>query len=85
MPYTEDDALNKPAHEQPTDVRSVLVCLYELSELVNESLYILYTPTKQSRYEKVLSIHNQYLMWYASLPSALRRGQDSTPAVFALL
>lgn len=83
-PYTDDEGCFEPAYEQPTNICSVFVCFCELSELISKSSYLLHCPKEPIPSKEVLALHTHYLLWYDSLPPALRRGQDFTPAVLAL-
>ena len=84
IPYTGHRGCFEPAYEQPTNICSIFVCFCELSELIFESLYLLHGSQEPISSTQVLAIHTRYLLWYDSVPPALRRGQDFTPAVLAL-
>lgn len=62
-------------------MRSVYKCFCELSELVHQSLYILYSPGRPLTSRDLLGIYTQYLNWYDSIPEVLRLGHNFTPAV----
>jgi hypothetical protein len=66
---------------QPSNVRSVYKTFCELSEIVHNSLYTLYTPGTHVTGKKLLRVYTQYLSWYDSIPTALRLGHNFTPAV----
>jgi hypothetical protein len=69
------------ACQQPSNVRSVYKCFCELSELVHQSLYILYSPGRPLTSRDLLIIYTQYLNWYDKIPEVLRLGHNFTPAV----
>jgi hypothetical protein len=81
LPYTDRGAPEVRSANQPSNVRSVYRCFCELSELVHQSLYILYTPGRHLTSNELLTIYTRYLNWYSSLPEALRLGHNFTPAV----
>ena len=66
---------------QPSNVRSVYKTFCELSEIVQDSLYLCYTPGTQLTAKRLLAIYSRYLNWYDAIPSALRLGHNFTPAV----
>lgn len=81
IPYTDDGAPLHQSCEQPSNVRSVYKCFCELSELVHQSLYILYSPGRPLTSRDLLKIYTQYLNWYDRIPEVLRLGHNFTPAV----
>ncbi|KAI0391897.1 hypothetical protein F5Y17DRAFT_385159 [Xylariaceae sp. FL0594] len=81
VPYTDDGAPLQRSCEQPSNVRSVYKCFCELSELVHQSLYVLYSPGRPLTSRDLLSLYTQYLNWYDSIPEVLRLGHNFTPAV----
>lgn len=42
---------------------------------------MLYCPGKNVTSHKLATVYHDYCKWYATLPSALRLGQNFTPAV----
>ncbi|KAM0325029.1 hypothetical protein ACHAQA_007565 [Verticillium albo-atrum] len=81
IPYTDDGAPLQRSAEQPSNVRSVYKCFCELSELVHQSLYVLYSPGRPLTSRDLLSLYTQYLNWYDRIPEVLRLGHNFTPAV----
>ncbi|KAK4119353.1 hypothetical protein N657DRAFT_659105 [Parathielavia appendiculata] len=81
IPYTDDGAPLQRSCEQPSHVRSVYKCFCGLSELVHQSLYILYSPGRPLMSRDLLTIYTQYLNWYDRIPEVLRLGHNFTPAV----
>ncbi|KAH6949602.1 fungal-specific transcription factor domain-containing protein [Fusarium avenaceum] len=81
VPYTDDGAPLQRSYQQPSNVRSVYKCFCELSELVHQSLYILYSPGKPLTARELLNMYTQYLNWYERIPEVLRLGHNFTPAV----
>jgi hypothetical protein len=80
VPYTDKGVVQMKAN-QPSNVRSVYKCFCELAELVQQSLYTLYTPIRPLDAQEVTSVYTRYLNWYNDLPSSLRLGKNFTPAV----
>lgn len=66
---------------QPSNIRSVYKTFCELSEIVHQTMYTLYTPGNLVTGKKLLDIYTKYLNWYDLIPTALRLGQNFTPAV----
>lgn len=83
-PYSEDNIRFGSIYQQPTNITSIFFSYIGLSEIINESLYLLYSPGERITSEQVLAIHVRYLKWYTSLPLALRRGEDFAPAILVL-
>ncbi|QPC59847.1 hypothetical protein HYE67_002078 [Fusarium culmorum] len=67
--------------EQRSNERSVYQCFCELSKLIHQSLYLLYSPGKPLTARGLLSIYTEYLDWYDRIPEVLRLGHNFTPAV----
>ncbi|PBP21844.1 fungal specific transcription factor domain-containing protein [Diplocarpon rosae] len=67
--------------EQPSNVRSVYKTFCELSEIVHQSLYLLYTPGKPVTSRNLNKIYTAYIRWYAAIPDTLRLGTNFTPSV----
>lgn len=72
----------QPLCEQPSNIRLVYKCFWELSELVHRSLYILNLAGRPLKSHELLDNYMRYLQWYDRLPEALRLGENFTPAVF---
>ena len=83
-PYVDDDIECGSIYEQSTNICSVFVCFCELAKIINKSLELLHSPRQNISNAKILAVHAQYLHWYESIPSALKHGQDFTPAVLTL-
>ncbi|TVY75969.1 Nitrogen assimilation transcription factor nit-4 [Lachnellula suecica] len=81
VPYTDDGAPFARSCTQPSNIRSVYKTFCELSEIVHNSLYAFYTPGSNVTGKKVVDLYTQYLNWYDSIPTALRLGENFTPAV----
>nr|CEG03766.1 unnamed protein product [Fusarium acuminatum CS5907] len=67
--------------EQQSNERSVYKCFCELSELVHQSLYLMYTPGKSLTARGLLNTFTEYLSWYDTMPDVLRLGHNFSPAV----
>lgn len=83
-PYAEDNVRFGSIYLQPTNITAIFYGYIGLSEVINEGLYLLYSPGQRITSEKVQAIHVRYLEWYASLPHELRHGEDFTPAILVL-
>jgi hypothetical protein len=81
IPYSDNGSPLIKEASQPSNVRSVFRCFAELSELVHQSLYALYSPGRTLTSSEVISVYFRYINWYSSLPEALRLGRNFTPAV----
>ncbi|TVY43752.1 Nitrogen assimilation transcription factor [Lachnellula subtilissima] len=81
VPYTDDGAPFERSCTQPSNIRSVYKTFCELSEIVHQTMYTLYTPGSPVTGKKLLDVYTKYLNWYESIPTALRLGQNFTPAV----
>ncbi|RDW66969.1 hypothetical protein BP5796_09718 [Coleophoma crateriformis] len=81
IPYTDDGAPLERNCMQPSNVRSVFATFCELSETVHQHLYTFYSPGNNVNSKELLDIYTKYLSWYDEIPSALRLGQNFTPAV----
>ncbi|PQK08989.1 hypothetical protein BB8028_0001g10600 [Beauveria bassiana] len=80
IPYVDGNAHLLP-FIQLSNVRSIYRCFGDLSELVHQSLYLLFCPEETLTATTLLQNYHQYLDWYDQLPEALRLGYNSTPAV----
>jgi hypothetical protein len=69
------------SYTQPSNVQSVYRTFCELSEIVHESLYTLYTPKEPTTAQSLLRIYHKYLRWYDAIPTVLRLGHNFTPSV----
>jgi hypothetical protein len=67
--------------EQKSNVRSVIRCFAELSELVHQTLYLLYSPDGSLSASTLLNTYTKYLEWFDEVPRALRLGHNFTPSV----
>ncbi|KAK3336356.1 fungal-specific transcription factor domain-containing protein [Cercophora scortea] len=97
FPYTDDgEGMSPPAPSlfkksnqttgewssvQPSNVRSVYKCLCEISELVHQSLYILYSPGMPLVGQDLLDNYQRYLDFSDSFPDVLQLDVHFTPAV----
>lgn len=81
IPYTDDGMPLSRNCRQPSNVRSVYQAFCELSELVQATLYVLYTPGRPTSSRDIVGVYTKYLNWYNALPEALRLGRNFTPAV----
>lgn len=81
FPYTDEGAQSQRAAHQPSNVHSIYRSFSELSELIHDGLYTLYSPRDELRSQGLVEIYTKYLKWYGQLPDALRLGYNFTPAV----
>ena len=66
---------------QASNIRSVFDSFCELSKVVHQSLYDLYSPVVATTSRGLLNIYIKYLNWYDHIPEALRLSVNFTPAV----
>src|SRR5271154_812979 len=81
IPYTNNVLPVEQNLHQPSNFHSVYKGLCELSNIIHDSLHTLYTPKRALVSRDILKVYTKYLYWYDSFPVALRRGENSTPAV----
>lgn len=81
FPFTDDGTQLPQTHVQPSNVRSVYKCFCELTELVHETLYILYTPGRRLMSRDIVKLYTKYLGWYDNIPEVLRLGHNFVPSV----
>ncbi|KAM4066780.1 fungal specific transcription factor [Hirsutella rhossiliensis] len=79
--FTDEGVALDGLREQTSHVRSVFKCFCELSELIHDALYVLFSPVKAPPRGDVLKIYTKYLNWYDLVPDLLRLGHNSTPPV----
>jgi hypothetical protein len=80
-PYPDNSLPVEQDLHQPSNFSCVYKGLCELSNIIHDSLHTLYTPKRALASREILKVYTKYLYWYDSLPVALRRGENSTPAV----
>lgn len=66
--------------EQQFNLQSIYQCCCELSELVHQSLYSLYSPGRPFTATDLSSIYARYMAWYGQVPEMLELGANFTPA-----
>lgn len=81
VPYTDDGMPLSRDCKQPSNVHSVFQCFCELSEIIHETLYVLYAPDQKVTSTRLIYVYSKYLNWYNDLPVVLRLGQNFTPSV----
>src|ERR1700728_3441581 len=81
IPYTDNVSPIEQNLHQPSNFCWVYKGLCELSNIIHDSLYTLYTPKRALTSRDILKVYTKYLYGYDSLPVTLRRGENSTPAV----
>ncbi|KAG6042772.1 hypothetical protein E4U39_005462 [Claviceps sp. Clav50 group G5] len=81
IPYTDDDVPLELPYRQPSNERSVFALFCQLSGLAHQSVYLIHDPSQQLTAKTLLHHYTKYLLWYDSLPEALRLGQNFTPHV----
>jgi hypothetical protein len=81
IPYTDAGIQKGRTYKQRSNIRSVFQTLCEISEIISDTLYLLYAPGGRLTSRKVLEVYELYLDWYNALWVELRLGQNFTPAV----
>lgn len=83
VPFFDDGTRLKTRTTQTSNSRSIFRGTCELSHVIYESLYTLYTPSRPVIIEDVMGVYQQYLEWYESMLPVLKSGENSTPmAIF---
>ncbi|KAE8445252.1 hypothetical protein EG329_013624 [Mollisiaceae sp. DMI_Dod_QoI] len=81
IPYTDDGEPLDRHFDQPSNLRSVYKTFCELSEIVHQALYTLYSPGFELTSGSLIKVYNSYIEWYDTIPDSLRLGQNFTPSV----
>jgi hypothetical protein len=81
IPYTDDGMPLERNCTQPGNLRTVYNTFCKLSEIVHETMFVLYKPESRLTSRTILAVYTKYLDWYNSLPDILRLGKNFTPTV----
>lgn len=81
VPYTDAGIQAGRTYKQRSNIVSVFRSLCEISEIINDTLYLLYAPGGHLTSRKILGVYELYLDWYNALLVELRLAQNFTPAV----
>jgi hypothetical protein len=81
IPYRDDGNTQDRNFEQPSNIRAVHRYLCELSEIIHDSLYELYTPGGNLSSTSLLEVYSYHLAWKGSLPEPCHLGAAPMPAV----
>src|SRR5271170_3803018 len=84
VPYRDGGIVQERNFKEPSNVRTIHRCVCELSEIMHDSLYVLYTPGGNFSSKTLLEIYAHYLAWKASLPEPCHIGATPMPAVLHL-
>ncbi|KEF53540.1 uncharacterized protein A1O9_10515 [Exophiala aquamarina CBS 119918] len=79
--YTDEGCQSTESSLQEANLRLVFMAFSDLSELVHQSVMLLYSNELPLTSHEILVIYTKYLQWYANLPDQLRLGNNSTPVV----
>lgn len=66
---------------QESNLRLVFIAFSDLSEIIHETIMLLYSKEQLLDGQRLVSTYLQYLQWYERLPERLRLGTNSTPVV----
>ena len=83
IPYTDEGVSLDKDQGSLRNTGLVFRSLCELSTIINDTLYTLYTlhtPGGVLSSQKILDAYTRYLNWYCALPDPLRRGRNFTPS-----
>ncbi|KAH8812462.1 fungal-specific transcription factor domain-containing protein [Xylogone sp. PMI_703] len=83
-PYTDDGIMPNNLTSQRSNTVSIFRYSCELSIVFCRSLHMLYSSPLSLKSLDVLNIYTEYLECYNSMPSVLRKGEDTTPSVLFL-
>ncbi|KAI9839328.1 MAG: hypothetical protein M1838_004392 [Thelocarpon superellum] len=83
-PYVGEGEQPQSGFQQRSHVRSVQICLCQLSELINETLFALYASDQPVTGRELVRHYTRRLEWHGALPEALRLGENSTPSVLTV-
>ncbi|KFY66239.1 hypothetical protein V496_02136 [Pseudogymnoascus sp. VKM F-4515 (FW-2607)] len=81
VPYTDAGIQTGRTYKQRSNIVSVFRSLCEISEIINDTLYLLYAPGGHLTSRKILGAYELYLDWYNALLIELRLAKNYTPAV----
>ena len=81
VPYTDAGLQVDRTYTQKSNIASVFRNLCELSEIISDTLYLLYAPGGHLTSRKILGVYQLYLNWYNALLVEVRLAQNFTPAV----
>jgi hypothetical protein len=79
--YTDEGSQSTESTRQEANLRLVFMAFSDLSELVHQTVMLLYSNELPLNGREILIIYTKYLQWYANLPDQLRLGKNSTPVV----
>ncbi|KFY92894.1 hypothetical protein V500_03990, partial [Pseudogymnoascus sp. VKM F-4518 (FW-2643)] len=80
VPYTDAGIQAVRTYKQRSNIVSVFRSLCEISEIISDTLYLLYAPGGHLTSRKILGVYELYLNWYDALLVELRFAQNFTPA-----
>lgn len=83
-PYRDDSMEHERSFEEPSNVRTIHRYFCELSEIIHNSLYVLYSPGGTLSSTTLLEIYPHYLAWKESLPESCHLVTTPIPAVLHL-
>ena len=81
VPYTDAGLQAGRTYTQRSNYVSVFRSLCEITEIISDTLYLLYAPGGHLTSRKILGVYEIYLDWYNALLVELRLAQNFTPAV----
>jgi hypothetical protein len=83
-PYRDEGIEQDRGLEERSNVRTIHRCLCELSEIIHDSLYVLYTPGENLSSTSLLEVYAHHLAWKGSLPEPCHLDANPIPAVLHL-
>jgi hypothetical protein len=83
-PYRDDGIEQERSFEEPSNVGAIHRCLCELSEVIHDSLYALYSPGGTLSSATLLEVYAHYLAWKGSIPEPCHLVATPMPAVLHL-
>ena len=82
--WCDSVAIHMPEPAQFTSTLSLLHQYSTLSDIVNDTIFMLYAPREHFTAEKLLEFHGRYKRWFTNLPEVFQVRAVTTPHVLLL-
>ena len=79
--HTDEGTPLNNSTPQDSNLRLVFAAFSDFSELVHQTIMLLYSDEQPLNGNDIVAIYLKYLQWYDTLPDQLRLGSNSTPVV----
>lgn len=84
VPYRDEGIEQERSLEERSHVCTINRCLCELSEIIHDSLYVLYAPGGNLSSTTLLEVYANHRAWKGSLPEPCHLDATPMPAVLHL-